>query len=265
MKSNPRSSNLRILLIDDQEDMLTLYRQFLKKDLNAVVTIARSAYEAHRVAEDALFDIVICDVKIYYRNAEYGGLILAEELARIFGFYAILLVSQVVNTAYVKQFDHRFSFMSKPTPENASEWFSGVLFYQIKEMIARQFAFVAMPFGDTLLDELYNKHIYTAIKKSGYTPKRLDKEYITNQITNKMMLLINDCHFFVYIADKKNCNVFFEAGYAMAFGKRSILCACDLNALPFDVRQHQCIEYKGDNALLARKLVEQITGMRKGM
>jgi CheY-like chemotaxis protein len=84
---------IRILVIDDDLAMLSLYEEHLGNRLGYRVDRASIAGEATRMASERMYDIAICDAKLNYKRSSFGGLLLAEEFARRFGCNAVLVVS----------------------------------------------------------------------------------------------------------------------------------------------------------------------------
>jgi hypothetical protein len=102
--------------------------------------------------------------------------------------------------------------------------------------------FVAMSF-DPALDEVYKNGIYKAITNIGYKPLRVDKTEHTNRIDDEILRQISTSKLVVADFTDHKPGVYFEAGYALALGKKVIwTCREDhREKLHFDIRQYNCL------------------------
>jgi hypothetical protein len=108
--------------------------------------------------------------------------------------------------------------------------------------------FVAMPFADEFIDE-YEIGFHEAAKASHFICERLDLQTFTGDIVAEMKKRIVESHGVVALVNGHNPNVFLEIGFALAYGKPTILVAKAGVDLPFDVRSHRCIRYQNINQL----------------
>lgn len=234
---------LALLLVDDNPLSLPVYEKYLSNILGHDIDCASTAAEAWHLARRRLYDLVICDAKLPYRNSALGGLILAEELARRFGKDSVLVISQYIEENDLITQSIGLPFLKKPDSMSQADWFTSALGEKIRRMKKRQFGFAAMPFGNSDLDKLFTERIKKACRDAGYKVIRVDEDPSSENIINKIFSLIDDAHFLIFITTEKNPNVFYEAGYAFARKKEIIMCAPSLNDLPFDVRSNVCMSY----------------------
>lgn len=78
--------------------------------------------------------------------------------------------------------------------------------------------FVAMKFGDKLLDKAYTDAMIPAIEEAGYKPIQMAFEEHNNNIMDEMVACIRKCRFVVADLSFQNQNVYFEAGFAQGLG-----------------------------------------------
>ncbi len=78
--------------------------------------------------------------------------------------------------------------------------------------------FVAMKFGDKLLDKAYTNGMIPAIKDAGYKPIQMAYQEHNNNIMDEMVACIRKCRFVVADLSFQNQNVYFEAGFAQGLG-----------------------------------------------
>lgn len=65
--TNEALQGLRLLIVDDQQDILTLFDYVLKKQ-GADVTLASSAEQAIRLFKETMFDLLLCDIEMPEKN-----------------------------------------------------------------------------------------------------------------------------------------------------------------------------------------------------
>lgn len=114
-----------------------------------------------------------------------------------------------------------------------------------------------MPFRDEF-DEVYLSGIKLACEAAGVFCERVIDQRFDERILDRIYNQIESAR--LIVADMTGCNpnVFYEVGYAHALHKRVILVTRDVNDIPFDLRHHRHIEYKGKAYLLKDQLVEEI-------
>lgn len=104
--------------------------------------------------------------------------------------------------------------------------------------------FVAMWF-DEELDPLYNNAIHPAIECAGYVPIRIDKQPGEERIDHRIEVALKESRFVIADFTGHRGGVYFEAGFARAFGK-PVFFTChkdDFDNLHFDTRQFNCLSW----------------------
>ena len=259
------NQRLTLLLIDDYPLSLPIYERYLSQILGHEIDCASTASEALQLSHRRLYDIVICDAKLPYKNSTLGGLILATELAQRYGKDSVLVISQYIeeNDAITQSIS--LPFLKKPESISQSEWFTDALAEKIRRMKKRQFGFAAMPFGQPNLDNLFQKTIKKACSNAGHRIFRVDEDPSSDNIINKIFSMIDDAHFVIFVTAENNPNVFYEAGYAFALRKEIIMCAPTLQDLPFDVRSNVCLSYFGREGRFQEELEETLHRLKGPM
>ena len=83
-------------------------------------------------------------------------------------------------------------------------------------------AFMAMPFGDPLLDDVYTKQIQPAIEQTGFHIKRVTEGQGAGLIDDQIRVRIRNSRFLIAELTRENRGVYWEAGFAEGLGKRVI-------------------------------------------
>ena len=102
--------------------------------------------------------------------------------------------------------------------------------------------FVAMSFAPDF-DDLYIQGIEPAIRRSGMSALRVDKTEHINRIDDEILRQISASQMIVAEFTNQIPGVYFEAGYALAKGKK-VIWVCNkkqIDKLHFDIRQYNCI------------------------
>ncbi|MEI7900921.1 MAG: response regulator [bacterium] len=240
---------MTILIIDDQREVLEMYQEVLVEQLGHHVESVSMPREAMHLVERQLFDVVIVDAKIMYKGAPFGGLLLAEEISTVVGIGSIILMSQFDMREEVRRFDAAFTFLSKPRDgSDLLGWVKKDLSSKICNMVAKQYGFVAMSFGNAQNNEWYRTRLAPWMKEAGFDVKRMDEFAHREAINVALLGRIKEAHFVVFYASLNNANVFFEAGYAYAQGKYLVVLSPKGEELPFDLRSNYAItiDYEDD-------------------
>ncbi len=118
--------------------------------------------------------------------------------------------------------------------------------------------FVAMSFAPDF-DDLYIQGIEPAITRSGMKALRVDKTEHTNRIDDEILRQISASQMVVAEFTNQVPGVYFEAGYALAQGKKVIwVCKKEqMDKLHFDIRQYNCIFWETPQEL-SEKLENRI-------
>lgn len=259
-----RHEKLSLLIIDDQIEVLDIYRRILHEQFGHLVDCCSHPGEAIRLVRDRLFDVVVVDAKIPYKGAGFGGLILADEVARHLGPNSVLLMSQYDVRRQVAGFNPSFSFISKPPAgEPMVRWVERDLLVKLRGLLDKQFGFVVMPFRSEVADQWYRELLVPAMLGVGYRVRRMDEIPTTKAINVEMLNRIRDAQFVVVFVDGHNPNVYFEAGFASALEKFLVLFAATDGDLPFDIRANHLFRVnREETSSLRRKVVVFMEGLR---
>lgn len=119
--------------------------------------------------------------------------------------------------------------------------------------------FVAMPFAEQFEDTYY-LGIVPAVKRASAVCVRVDQNYLSQQIVDKIHTEIRLSDIVVADLTNANPNVTYELGFAHALKKPAIhISATQPENLPFDLRQWSTCFYKfGNIHELVKKLSEMI-------
>ena len=92
-------------------------------------------------------------------------------------------------------------------------------------------AFMAMPFGDSFLDDVYKNHIQPAMGQTGFQIRRVTEGQGAGLIDDQIRVGIRNSRFLVAELTKENRGVYWEAGFAEGLGKKVIyLCRVEAEA-----------------------------------
>ncbi|MGI6198583.1 MAG: hypothetical protein ACOYIS_05620 [Candidatus Cloacimonadaceae bacterium] len=111
--------------------------------------------------------------------------------------------------------------------------------------------FVAMKFGDEVLDEAYRKAIVPAVKNCGYNALRVDKVPHNDKICDRIISEIKQSAFVIADFTGHRGGVYFEAGYALGLGI-PVVFTCSKKSFKkthFDTRQYNHIIWESDEEL----------------
>jgi hypothetical protein len=122
----------------------------------------------------------------------------------------------------------------------------------------KPFVFVLMPF-DSAFDDIYRYGIKKACEDQGAYCERVDEQLFDGTILDRIYNQIAHADLIVADMTGRNPNVFYEAGYAHALGKRVILLTQDSGDIPFDLKHYTHIVYNGSISSLADQLSPRIS------
>src|SRR5262249_35724839 len=222
-----------VLLLDDNADLVELYKAQIEQAGPFRVTGESDGRRARALAERQLFDFLVIDAKLNYKGVEFGGLRLADDLHPRYGTNSILVISRFITAELMHDHGAYYDFIAKGREERGNS-FGTALCARLHQMRERQYVFVAMPF-----DEKF-RPIYQRIKE-GITDCSLNcvraDEVVHNRGIHEVMFeLVRKSKLVVFVADGGNCNAYYEAGFADAMRKEVIVVASSLDELKFDVQ-----------------------------
>jgi len=87
-------------------------------------------------------------------------------------------------------------------------------------------AFMAMQYGDTLLDRIYRECFKPAVESTGFELLRLDERPKAGLIDNRMRVIIRTARFIVADLSHANLGAYWEAGFAEGLG-RPVIYTCE--------------------------------------
>jgi hypothetical protein len=105
-------------------------------------------------------------------------------------------------------------------------------------------AFMAMQFGDALLDAFYRDHLRAAVAATGFELRRVDEEQPAGLIDDHLRVKIRQARFLIADLTHHNRGAYWEAGYAEGLGKQVIyMCRKDVfedksQGTHFDTNHH---------------------------
>jgi hypothetical protein len=117
--------------------------------------------------------------------------------------------------------------------------------------------FVLMPFGKEF-DDIYGLGIKAACKEAGATCERVDEQFFTGPILERIHSQIVEADLIVADMTGLSANVFYEVGFAHALAKPVILLTRDSETVPFDLTGYQHISYEEGIRKLKAKLKSRV-------
>lgn len=121
----------------------------------------------------------------------------------------------------------------------------------------KPFVFVLMPFAPEF-DDIYRYGIKEACEKAGTYAERVDEQFYHERILDRIYNQIAKADIIIADMTGRNPNVFYEAGYAHALGKPTILLTQNSDDIPFDLKHHHHIVYGGRIGDLASQLEPRV-------
>jgi len=111
-------------------------------------------------------------------------------------------------------------------------------------------AFMAMPFGDMELDQIYKDHFKAGVAATGFELKRLDEGQPAGLIDDRLRVEIRQCRFLVADLTHENRGAYWEAGFAEGLGK-PVIYTCRKNVFEdkskgthFDTNHHLTVVWE---------------------
>jgi hypothetical protein len=102
-------------------------------------------------------------------------------------------------------------------------------------------AFMAMEYGDPVLDRLVNDHFRPAVAQTGFELRRLDDDPRAGLIDDRLRVEIRSARFLIVDLTHRNAGAYWEAGYAEGLGK-PVIYTCERTkfreASHFDTNHH---------------------------
>lgn len=113
------------------------------------------------------------------------------------------------------------------------------------------YAFMAMQFGNALLDEILNRHFRQAVQLTGFELRRLDDVPKAGLIDDRLRVEIRGCRFLIADLTHDNAGAYWEAGYAEGLGK-PVIYTCEREKFGkakthFDTNHHLTVIWSTDD------------------
>jgi hypothetical protein len=109
-------------------------------------------------------------------------------------------------------------------------------------------AFMAMPYGNALLDQLVNDNFRLAVAQTGFELRRLDDEQPAGLIDDRLRVEIQSARFLIADLTHGNRGAYWEAGYAEGLG-RPVIYTCQHarfgEVSHFDTNHHLTVLWDG--------------------
>ncbi len=120
--------------------------------------------------------------------------------------------------------------------------------------------FVAMPFSEGEMEDVYGFGIQGPVNSAGYLCERVDMTAFTGDILTRVRERIETASLVVADLTGANPNVYLEVGYAWGKNKATVLLARKGSDLKFDVKGHRCLLYANITEL-SKKLSVELAGL----
>lgn len=122
--------------------------------------------------------------------------------------------------------------------------------------VASRVAFMAMKFGDSTLDAVYQSCFKAAVADAGFSLKRLDEGQAAGLIDDHLRVEIRQARFLISDLTHQNNGAYWEAGYAEGLGK-PVIYTCEVSAFRanpphFDTNHHLTVIWDQNNLEAAR-------------
>jgi len=111
-------------------------------------------------------------------------------------------------------------------------------------------AFMAMPFGQSVLDEIY-KHFKSAVAQTGFDLRRIDERPKAGLIDDRLRVEIRTSRFLIAELTESNPGAYWEAGFAEGLGK-PVIYSCEKSYFEkegshFDTNHHLTVLWDANN------------------
>jgi TIR domain len=124
--------------------------------------------------------------------------------------------------------------------------------------------FVIMPFGNRLLNEVFEDIVRPTVDRCDLHCKRGDDIFGPNIIVEDILESIRQARVVMADLTTRNANVFYEVGLCHAMDKKVLLIAQSMDDVPFDLRHHRVLVYENTprgGKVLGEKLEQSLKVM----
>lgn len=116
--------------------------------------------------------------------------------------------------------------------------------------------FVAMPFSEGEMEDVYGFGIQSPVNSAGYLCERVDLTTFVGDILERIRERIDTSSLVIADLTGANANVYLEVGYAWGRNKPTVLVAKKGSDLKFDIRGQRCLIYANITDLSKKLSVE---------
>jgi len=104
--------------------------------------------------------------------------------------------------------------------------------------------FVAMPFSEGKMEDVFGFGIQVPVHDAGFLCERVDMSSYTGEVLSRVRKRIETASLVIADLSGANPNVYLEVGYAWGRERPTLLVAEEGSELKFDVRGHRCLMYR---------------------
>lgn len=161
----------------------------------------------------------------------------------------------IVNHLFEKEMldGHVFETMRSPFGGNFTLSFDAWDYYEELNRGNKNYrkAFIAMKFGDHILDQIVESVFKPSVKQAGFDLIKLDDEPIAGLIDDRLRVEIQSSQFLIADLSHDNPGAYWEAGYAEGLGK-PVIYACEKSKFEkekthFDTNHHLTVIWDSNN------------------
>jgi len=120
--------------------------------------------------------------------------------------------------------------------------------------------FVAMPFSEGEMEDVYGFGIQGPVNASGFLCERVDMTVFTGDVVDRIKNRIDSASLIIAELTGANPNVYLEVGYAWGRGKPTVLLARKGTDMKFDVHGQRCLMYSSITDL-SKRLGHELTAL----
>lgn len=162
-----------------------------------------------------------------------------------------LIVKHLVDSGLLNGFTS--DTMGAPFGANVTLSFEGWDYYEHLSRGSSNYrkAFIAMKFGDKVLDHIVNSVFKPSVKRAGFDLFKLDDEPKAGLIDDRLRVEIQSSQFLIADLSHDNPGAYWEAGYAEGLGK-PVIYTCEKSKFKkekthFDTNHHLTIIWNSEN------------------
>lgn len=224
------------------------WQNFLKFEFHLSNEYSREEDEAFWQNSFQKFIILLCEILLEFHKKEVN-------------------VSEQLRLNYEKKNKNSFFEKEKNIERRFKEEYGNI----IGKKIDPKLVFVIMAMNEkenpelTKIKNAIDQGVNCVLVKTNpkYFSKRIDDFDITNRITPKIFEYIRNAEFIIADLTFERPNVYYELGYAHAYGKTVIITAKNDTKLPFDIKDYNTIFYENFQEL-TKKITDILVNLGGG-